>query len=335
MSVVDVKPYIRHHPLIGYEYVPNYEAILPQPGGGQYTLRINAAGLRSNRSYALEKPAGVKRLLVLGDSYAAGQYVSNEQRFSELLEKRCPSLEVINLGLEGTGTDQQLLIYQEIGQRYEHDAVLLMPFLQNIRRNVVDARAAIDPSTGQSVFIPKPRFELIDGRLELRNVPVPDQRLPAREGIGADEAMVRGRAWKNLLAKWPGMGMIKRFVSKIKPWEPFPEYARADHPAWQLMRAIILRLHERVQPRPLLIAPVFYVSYLRQRMARNYWQRFSELQTECPRLRLIDLLPKLASMGQEAERAFFEPHDCHYSPVGHLLLADVVQIEIKQLGLIE
>ncbi len=335
MSVVDVKPYIRHHARIGYEYVPDYQASFPQPGGGQYCLRINAAGLRSNRDYSLTKPHGCKRLVVLGDSYAAGQYVSNEQRFSELLEKRWPQLEVINLGLEGTGTDQQLLIYEDVGTKYEHDAVLMMPFLQNIRRNLVEARAAIDPVTGQTVLVPKPYFQLREGQLVLHNVPVPDKRQQAPTQVGADDAMVKGRGWKNLVSKLPGMGMIKKLATRIKPWEPFPEYAKPGQTAWQLMRALMLRLHDRVQPRPLLLAPVFYVSYVRQHMARNYWQRFSELANERPGIVLIDLQPKFASLGSEAEKAFFEPYDCHFSPTGHLLLADVFQAELKRLRLIE
>ena len=138
----DDKPYIEHDPLIGYRYVADTRKTLPRPGGGTYEMAVNHAGIRSNREYTREKPPGVTRLVVLGDSYAAGQYVSNDQRFTEILERRVPNLEIINLALEGTGTDQQLLIYENTGLAYEHDAVIILPFLQNIRRNVVKARAS-------------------------------------------------------------------------------------------------------------------------------------------------------------------------------------------------
>ena len=46
---LDLKPYIRHHSLIGYEYVPGTRYTLPRPGGGTYTLNINAAGIRRSR----------------------------------------------------------------------------------------------------------------------------------------------------------------------------------------------------------------------------------------------------------------------------------------------
>src|SRR4029453_5489603 len=115
-------------------------------------------GVRSDREYSFAKPAGVQRLIVCGDSMAAGQFVSNAHRFSELLERRIPGLEVLNLALEGSGTDQQLLLYERVGLQYEHDAVMLLPFLQNVRRNMVEAREAVDPKTGRPVLRGKPRF---------------------------------------------------------------------------------------------------------------------------------------------------------------------------------
>src|SRR5262249_9616797 len=152
-GVVDTKPYVRHHPVIGYEYVPGTRLELAQPGGRTYTLTVNQAGIRADREYLQAKPPGTRRLLVFGDSFAAGQYVSNSQRFTEMLERRVPRLEVLNFGLEGSGTDQQLLLYEEVGRKYEHDAVLVFPFLQNIRRNLAEFRLGIDPETGQTVLV--------------------------------------------------------------------------------------------------------------------------------------------------------------------------------------
>lgn len=318
--MVDAKPYIRHHPLLGYEYIPGYRQALPQPGGGHYVLAINAAGIRASREYSVEKPAGKKRLLVFGDSFAAGQYVSNEDRFSELLERRLPEWEVINFGLEGTGTDQQLLIYQEVGSRYEHDAVLLMPFLQNIRRNLVEAREGFDPRTHEKKLLGKPRFELVSGKLELRGVPVPTERTTTRATNGAES----NGGWKAKWSRLPGMNLTKRLIYSIAPWEPFPEYRRSDTPAWLLMEAILNRFGEVAQPRPFFIVPAFYVSYVTFRMARNYLQRFSEFAARRPNVRIIDLLPSFRALGDQAVRAFFEPEDCHYSPLGHLTVADAL-----------
>src|SRR6187200_1032803 len=102
MSIVaDTKPYVEPDPLIGYRYIPGMRMDLPRPGGGNYELAVNGDGIRSDREYSVEKPQGITRIVVLGDSMAAGQFISNNQRFSELLERGRRGLEVINLALEG------------------------------------------------------------------------------------------------------------------------------------------------------------------------------------------------------------------------------------------
>lgn len=334
--MLDCKPYIRHHPTIGYEYVPASELVLPQPGGGEYTLRVNSAGIRSDREYAPAKPSGVTRLLVFGDSFAAGQYVSNHQRFSEQLERRRPKLEVINFALEGTGTDQQLLLYEEVGPRYEHDAVLLFPFLQNIRRNLAEARESFDPVTHEQVLIAKPRFELAGGALQLRNVPVPAKRPKVAEvGLRGTDANTPAQRVKSWLNQFRAVRYLKRQAFRIAAWEPFPEYQSAAHPAWKLMAAILNRFHQAAGPRPLILVPVFYAAYLYQNMARNYLARFQEVAAELPRVYVVDTLPAFQSLGtQEGLRCFFHPIDAHYSPQGHLVLATVLDRELTRLGLL-
>src|SRR5262249_37496518 len=164
---LDGKPYVQHDPRIGYSYIPNVNQLLPRPGGGRYHFQTNSRGIRSSREYAFKKVPGTTRIIMCGDSMSAGQFVSNDQRLSEQLERHIPGLEVINLSLEGSGTDQQLLLYENVGLRYEHDVVILMPFLSNLQRNMVTAREAFDAKTGLKILRGKPRFELLDGHLEL------------------------------------------------------------------------------------------------------------------------------------------------------------------------
>jgi hypothetical protein len=334
----DAKPYVRHHPTFGYEYIPNAEMVLTAPGGGRYTIKINSAGIRSNREYAKAKPPGVFRILVCGDSMPAGQFVSNEHRFSEILERRVPNLEVMNLALEGSGTDQQLLLLEHVGLQYEFDLVMLLPFLQNIRRNMADSREGRDPATLERILIPKPRYELVGQKLVLRNVPVPAERRRLDENdrnslVGTDiDRSVSGEL-KRVVNRWPMVEPLKKVVYGLIGWEPFPEYRDPNSPSWRLMEAICRRFKELAGEKPLVIAPTFYSNYTRLRMARNYWTRFSSL-TSTPGIFAIDLLPHFKRLGPEATRAFLEPHDIHFSNYGHLVLADALQAELNRLKLL-
>jgi SAM-dependent methyltransferase len=334
-QVVDTKPYIRHHPTIGFEYIPNTHMTLPAPGGGKYTMRVNAAGIRSDREYTIKKPPGFRRMLVFGDSMSAGQYINNEHRFSEILERRISNLEVINLSMESSGTDQQLLIFDLVGRNFEFDLVLLLPFLQNIRRNLVEAREGRDPVTHKAVLVPKPRFKLEDGKLVLCNTPVPKEHAEITDqNCGQlDSGVSMNDRLKQALSKLPMMESIKKVAYAIKPWEPFPEYATPQSSAWLLMEAIIRRFKELAGDKPLVIAPTFYSNFVRFRMARNYWDRYRSL-TSVPGIYAVDLLPYFKRLGRDAERCFQEPYDMHFSIHGNLILADAVQQELSRLGLL-
>lgn len=164
--------------------------------------------------------------------------------------------------LEGTGTDQQLLIYENVARHYQHDLVMVCPFLQNIRRNLVEARVAFDSKTGARVLRAKPRFEFQNGTLMLRNVPVPPDLVTAgtseAEAPVIDEESGFIKRLKARVSRCPAGRMLKRFVFAVRPWEPFPEYASGTSPAWRLMEAILRRLKEFAETRPLVIVPVFY-----------------------------------------------------------------------------
>ncbi len=328
---LDTKPYVEYHSLFGYRYIPGADMELPRPGGGSYHILVNSQGIRSDREYQFQKPPGVQRIVVCGDSMVAGQFISNANRFSELMERRLPKLEVLNLALEGSGTDQQLLLYEHVGLQYEHDLVLLLPFLQNIRRNMVEAREAIDPKTGQIILRAKPRYELVEGKLVLRNTPVPKEvSARAIEESGGTDAPHWLRA---MLSAAPGAALFKRALSALAPWEPFPEYGDPHGKEWQLMAALIRRFKELAGNRPLVLAPTIYASYVRFRMARNYWDRYASLAAP-PGIHVIDLLPYFRRLGADALRCFQLPHDMHLSAYGHLVVAEALQEELVRRGLL-
>lgn len=93
-------------------------------------IRLNSKGLR-DVEYAVPKPAGVTRILVLGDSVAFGDGVKAEETFSDQLERllnaggRTGAYEVLNAGIRGYNTYQQSILLREIGLDYEPDVVLV------------------------------------------------------------------------------------------------------------------------------------------------------------------------------------------------------------------
>ncbi len=111
-------------------------------GEGRAYVRISRDGLR-DRDHDFAKPAGVYRIAILGDSMTEAMQVDRENAFPALLERDlagCAALhgqkpEVINLGVNGYGTAQELIALREQGWKYQPDLVLLAFFLGNDVRN--------------------------------------------------------------------------------------------------------------------------------------------------------------------------------------------------------
>ena len=169
------KPLTKYHHVIGYTYVDRADVVVPHERG-RYRIVTNSDGLRSDREYTPEKNPVTYRILLFGASFTAAARVSNTDRYSDLLEKEMKNTEVINFGLPGSGTDQQLLMFREKGLKYEFDLILICPLLENIRRNLSRYRITIDRESGREVLVPKPYFELVNDRLELSHVPVSQER---------------------------------------------------------------------------------------------------------------------------------------------------------------
>ncbi|HST51668.1 MAG TPA: SGNH/GDSL hydrolase family protein [Pyrinomonadaceae bacterium] len=114
----------------GYSLRPGMEGWYRKEG--EAFIRINSDGLR-DREHAKQKPPGVFRIAVIGDSYAEAFQVEQEKAFWSVLERRlqdCQALagrkvEVINFGVSGYGTAQELLTLREKVWDYSPDLVLL------------------------------------------------------------------------------------------------------------------------------------------------------------------------------------------------------------------
>ncbi len=126
-------------------------------------IRHNARGERGpEHPYA--RKAGMRRVLILGDSFAWGFGVSESERFGEIAAALQPHVEIVNGGCSGYGTDQELLYYRREGMKYQPDDVVLMLHLHSDLKNNVSS---------YQYGYHKPLVKERDGALEFSNTPVP------------------------------------------------------------------------------------------------------------------------------------------------------------------
>lgn len=107
--------------------------------GGSWT-RINSDGMR-DREHGVAKPAGTVRIAVLGDSFAEAMPVEQDQAFWTVMERELAravpgkKIEVLNFGVSGYGTGQELIMLRRRVWKYQPDIVLLAFFTGNDVRN--------------------------------------------------------------------------------------------------------------------------------------------------------------------------------------------------------
>jgi hypothetical protein len=143
--------FYRPDPLIGEVLIPGAEG-WDRSEHPTY-VRINSIGMR-DREHSVEKPPGVYRIAVLGDSYAEAKQVPLEATFWSVAERAladCPArdgrtIEILNFGVAGYGTTQELLTLEHRALRFQPDLVLLAFLTGNdVRNNSIELQGRGKP----------------------------------------------------------------------------------------------------------------------------------------------------------------------------------------------
>lgn len=313
---------MQHDDILGYKFAPGLKVRIPHEGGG-YLVKTNKEGFRCDNEVTSKKPQA-RRVLVFGDSYTAGDGVSNGKRYSDVLEQTLEDTEVLNFGLSGSGTDQQYLIFQKYAEEIEYDAVVISVLVENIERNVAKSREWTDRS-GESLYVSKPWFELSSsGELSLKGVPVPVPQKKGSEQV-ADQGGVDVLATARKMVNKLGPG-FKDKVQKLTRFQPLPDYDSADNYGWRLMQAILTKWVSELSELnvPVMIAVIPVYQYVEKTASyADVRKRFNEFAnaTGAPVHHVIDdLWPYPA----DVRRSFRFQSDVHLTPLAHKTIGESI-----------
>lgn len=107
-------------PILDWRYVPNSEFSV-----GTVRYKHNSAGFR-DVDHAVEKPVGIKRIVVVGDSVTEGYGVEEKSVFSRRIQSHLgDQFEVITIAAGGLNTPQEVHLFEQEGLRYKPDMVIL------------------------------------------------------------------------------------------------------------------------------------------------------------------------------------------------------------------
>ena len=322
-----------HDPVVGHRFAPDRRLRKLHEGGG-YLIRTNDRGFRSERPFVPARD-GRRRVLVFGDSFTAGDGVSNPQRWSDRLEAVLPDTEMYNFGLPGTGTDQHFLAHRLHAADLERDLVVVAVYVENLRRVAARYRWFVDED-GRDVLYAKPWFQLVDDELVLRGVPVPagpvDPSSLGEEDRAFVASPVRYDKLKSTFTKLRSSRAFERVVVssglvdralELTRYQPVPEYDDPQHRGWLVLRQLLVEWG-REAGAPLVIIPVpirHHIAGLAD--ASAYRARFAGAATAAGAT-LVDPLDALAAHTPREIETFFFPHDGHFTAEGHRAFAAAV-----------
>jgi hypothetical protein len=337
-------PLYRFDPVTGVTHNPRVEGWWMVEGVAYVT--INNEGFR-DRNHGVAKPPGTFRVVVLGDSNAEAFQVPQEDAFWSVLERRlqsCPWLsrrpvEVLNFGLSGFGTTQELLTYEKFARKYRPDIVLLAFFIGNDLRDNVRSLTEAGPPIG----IQRPFHVLSGDELVLDN-----SFLNAGSHAGGVHWFENTRTAQlvRMVASWFKYRSLRVVDARALISPPDAEYAGA----WKVTEKLLGRLNAEVKAdgARLVVATVSAPAQVDpdpERRARNATQNsIQDLFYSDKRLYRLSreagfqMIPLAAAMSELAERTkvYFHgfpsttPGVGHWNRRGHAVAGQILAGEICQ-----
>jgi len=160
VAVMHRAPLVVSDERVGWALEPNLRDQIRVGDGGQYVITTDGEGHRITRGLAERSVANEPSVILVGDSFVQGQAVNDSESFAWILAHET-SLNVVNLGVLGYGTDQELVslrAYLEAHPSLEVRDIVVLVF----DNDFIDVQVDAHPALGRS----KPRFRVQDRRLE-------------------------------------------------------------------------------------------------------------------------------------------------------------------------
>jgi lysophospholipase L1-like esterase len=304
----------RYDALLGWAHQPGQEGVFETPQF-RTVVRINEKGLR-DRSHAYERQGDTERILVLGDSFAWGYGVEESERFSQQLEESLGA-EVINAGVSGYSTDQELLWYQNEGIKYEVDLVIVVIAGNDVGDN--------DRLLVNTIYY-KPKFIIEEGQLIPTGHPVPKTSTQGR--------FVYSLSQRSALAYF----LIQRYFDFVSL---YARYKSSDRP---LASSTVSSSRDGREPFEMTIALIDEMKKITESKEANFmivttdrWWNYPEADNYEDFVVLLEnkgfLVLDVESLPGFDPDKMLIPDDGHWNKEGHEFVADRIKnlIESKRL----
>ncbi len=308
--------FTRIDPVVGWFHTPsakNDEEI----EGHQYSLSYNSHGYRPHE-HEYAKPAGTRRVIVLGDSFVDASEVGDNETFTWLLQEELPGVEVINLGVYGYSTGQELITLEDRGFRYDPDLVLLVTMTNDYDDNLLNI-ASFGPIPrfvldGDSIALEKTGHENAMATFRKTNLPLPGIRFFHQHSLLY--YFLNHYVYQRLAG-----GRIESIIEEQR-------HAIAGDEKRELYARIVCRMSDICEARGTALRVLFV-----------YPEAHLEGEIDSPSRRVIETLESrgvatfdlhgpLRERQLSSDPSLYYEHDFHWNRTGHRFVTDLLAREI-------
>jgi len=292
--------------------------------------QTNSFGMR-DQEHSIEKPAGIYRVLVLGDSFMEALQVPFEWSFPYLLGKRLKEMdhkqvEVINAAVSGWGTDDELAYLERFGIQFKPDLILIAMTLTN---DLNDNLAEEFHTFENSILKARPR----------QQIPAFDYRIwQMKAFLGAHSHFYQLiRLWWHSRGIELGGQQLSAQVAALLQLTPSDRISRG----WRLTLALFRKIRDVGQTigakTAIVLIPISVQvnaagpdEFLKQhQLSRESIeldrpQRLMEAFGEQEGIEVIDLLPAFRRGDSPCGTQLVLKRDGHWTPCGHEVAAQAV-----------
>jgi lysophospholipase L1-like esterase len=302
--------------------------LLPRWQGGR--ISTNEYGFRERRGLPQAKPPGVVRIAAVGDSFTFGLGVAGHETFSTVLEELLAArmmpddrrVEVLNFGVSGYNTTQELALLRDRVLAFEPDMVVLGWFINDF--DDLGGSSWVVDRSGYLAFAP-----LSDRSREMGLAAVtPDTNVVWRALLGYSQLC---RTVQRVMGR---RAMARELGEEASEWWWSSALVRAivlgreiprTRSAWKRMEEALLAVGETL-PTVFLLIPA------REQVGRAEYhgplRRVREFLAG-RNLASVDLLAHLEASDEDAAR-FYLPENPHPSAAGHRLIAELLLAELER-----
>src|SRR5215510_9226025 len=337
------------HATRGWTLVPGTYWTKPVEMFRKFPIRIDERGLRAHTvSSNVKRPAS---LLVLGDSFTFARETPTEKIFTQqlqlLMDQRAAGVEVLNAGVPGYGTAQELLLMRELRDErgIAPATYLLMFFTNDILDNLCLSYGNLAPQPARPCFVTGEAGELVLAQRPEQRLDSNDESLTQTQPGGGQGfrtiAVARGFAEEWLQSKPSLVRMlgnvgihpqVPRLPGLLNGWYRDDIALRGTALTRALIRQLQLeveqsggRLIVSIVPSPFQVYPETYLPLLQNSFPGNpLVARFSQDMLRPQRL-IRDICAEAGIPFQDLFQTFaahndtglFIPRDGHLNEQGH------------------